>query len=54
VSGHPTAYAYLPESVANFPTGDELARRMARSGFAAVRWRSLTLGIAAVHVGEAA
>jgi demethylmenaquinone methyltransferase/2-methoxy-6-polyprenyl-1,4-benzoquinol methylase len=51
VSGHPTAYRYLPESVARFPTEDELARRMERVGFSDVRWRRLTLGIAAVHVG---
>ena len=33
ISGHPTAYRYLPESVANFPTGDDLARRMQAAGF---------------------
>lgn len=51
VSGHPTAYAYLPKSVANFPTEDALADRMRRAGFAAVRWTSLTFGVAAIHVG---
>jgi demethylmenaquinone methyltransferase/2-methoxy-6-polyprenyl-1,4-benzoquinol methylase len=54
VSGHPTAYSYLPQSVEHFVTGDELARRMARAGFANVRWHPLTFGIAAIHVGEAA
>ena len=52
VSGHPTAYRYLPESVANFPTGDELARRMQSAGFVSVRWRPLTFGVAAIHVGQ--
>ena len=52
VSGHRTAYRYLPESVANFPAEEELAARMAGAGFAGVSWRSLTFGIAAVHVGE--
>ncbi len=52
ISGHPTAYRYLPESVANFPTGDELARRMQSAGFAKVRWRPLTFGVVAIHVGE--
>jgi demethylmenaquinone methyltransferase/2-methoxy-6-polyprenyl-1,4-benzoquinol methylase len=52
ISGHPTAYTYLPESVANFPTGDELARRMEAAGFMNVRWRPLTFGVAAIHVGE--
>jgi demethylmenaquinone methyltransferase/2-methoxy-6-polyprenyl-1,4-benzoquinol methylase len=52
VSGHPTAYRYLPESVANFPAGDELADRMHSAGFANVRWRPLTFGTVAIHVGE--
>ncbi len=52
VSGHPTAYRYLPESVINFPQERELARRMEHAGFVKVRWRSLSFGIAAIHVGE--
>jgi demethylmenaquinone methyltransferase/2-methoxy-6-polyprenyl-1,4-benzoquinol methylase len=52
VSGQATAYRYLPRSVANFPSGPELARRMESAGFRQVRWYELTLGIAAVHVGE--
>ncbi|MFN2602162.1 MAG: ubiquinone/menaquinone biosynthesis methyltransferase [Gemmatimonadaceae bacterium] len=52
ISGHPTAYRYLPESVAKFPTGDELARRMQSAGFAKVRWRPLTFGVVAIHVGD--
>jgi demethylmenaquinone methyltransferase/2-methoxy-6-polyprenyl-1,4-benzoquinol methylase len=52
ISGHPTAYRYLPESVANFPTGDDLARRMRAAGFSKVRWRPLTFGVVALHVGE--
>ncbi len=52
VSGHPTAYQYLPKSVANFPVQEELARRLTSAGFANVGWRSLTLGIAAIHSGE--
>lgn len=52
ISGHRTAYSYLPRSVANFPTQDELARRMRYAGFVDVRWGSLTFGIAAIHSGE--
>jgi len=52
ISGHRTAYRYLPRSVANFPVQEELARRMTAAGFRNVSWRSLTLGIAAIHVGE--
>ena len=54
VSGHRTAYTYLPRSVANFPVEEELARRMERAGFAGVHWDSLSFGIAAVHVGTRA
>jgi demethylmenaquinone methyltransferase / 2-methoxy-6-polyprenyl-1,4-benzoquinol methylase len=52
VSGHRSAYRYLPMSVAQFPTGDELASRMRNAGFATVSWQALTLGIAAIHVGR--
>ena len=52
VSGHRTAYAYLPRSVASFPAEEELAARMAGAGFTDVSWRSLTLGVAAIHVGK--
>jgi demethylmenaquinone methyltransferase / 2-methoxy-6-polyprenyl-1,4-benzoquinol methylase len=51
VSGHRTAYAYLPRSVANFPIEEELASRMRGAGFVDVQWRVLTLGVAAIHRG---
>lgn len=54
VSGHRTAYRYLPRSVANFPGEPELAARMKAAGFEQVSWQSLTFGIAAVHVGTRA
>jgi demethylmenaquinone methyltransferase / 2-methoxy-6-polyprenyl-1,4-benzoquinol methylase len=52
VSGHRTAYRYLPQSVANFPAEEALAEKMRSAGFSAVRWTSLSFGIAAIHVGE--
>ena len=52
VSGHPTAYQYLPESVDTFPGPDDLAALLTSAGFRSVRWRQLTLGVVAVHVGE--
>jgi demethylmenaquinone methyltransferase/2-methoxy-6-polyprenyl-1,4-benzoquinol methylase len=52
ISGHRTAYRYLPKSVANFPSTEALAERMRSAGFANVSWRSLTLGIAAIHIGD--
>lgn len=51
VSGHATAYSYLPQSVANFPERDVLAERMRDAGLRDVSWRALTFGIAAIHVG---
>ncbi len=52
VSGHRTAYAYLPRSVQHFPVEEALAARFTQAGFKSVRWESLTLGVAAIHVGE--
>ena len=52
ITGHRTAYSYLPKSVANFPIEEALAQRMERAGFSNVRWQVLSLGIAAIHVGE--
>lgn len=51
ISGHGSAYRYLPKSVANFPIEEELAVRLRAAGFADVHWRTLTLGVAAIHVG---
>jgi demethylmenaquinone methyltransferase/2-methoxy-6-polyprenyl-1,4-benzoquinol methylase len=52
ISGHGSAYRYLPRSVAHFPREPELARRMTAAGFDDVAWESLTLGVAAIHVGR--
>jgi demethylmenaquinone methyltransferase/2-methoxy-6-polyprenyl-1,4-benzoquinol methylase len=52
VSGHRTAYRYLPESVARFPVQEELAAHMRSAGFVDVRWESLTFGVAAIHTGD--
>jgi demethylmenaquinone methyltransferase/2-methoxy-6-polyprenyl-1,4-benzoquinol methylase len=51
ISGHGTAYRYLPRSVANFPIEEALASRMRNAGFADVEWKALTLGVAAIHCG---
>ena len=51
ISGHRTAYKYLPRSVAHFPAEPELARLMETVGFTKVGWESLSFGIAAIHVG---
>ncbi len=54
ISGHRTAYKYLPRSVAHFPAEPELAAHMTAAGFEQVSWTSLSLGIAAIHVGTKA
>jgi demethylmenaquinone methyltransferase/2-methoxy-6-polyprenyl-1,4-benzoquinol methylase len=45
------AYRYLPASVRRFPPADELAAVMARAGLRRVRYRRLSGGAVAVHVG---
>jgi demethylmenaquinone methyltransferase / 2-methoxy-6-polyprenyl-1,4-benzoquinol methylase len=52
VTGDPSAYAYLPASVAAFPRADELAGIMAAAGLVGVRYRRLGFGAVALHVGE--
>jgi len=54
ISGHRSAYTYLPKSVANFPIEEDLASRMRSAGFVDVSWRVLTFGVAAIHVGRKA
>jgi demethylmenaquinone methyltransferase/2-methoxy-6-polyprenyl-1,4-benzoquinol methylase len=48
------AYSYLPASVDSFPGPDELSRRLEHAGLEDVRVRSLSFGIAALHVGTRA
>jgi demethylmenaquinone methyltransferase / 2-methoxy-6-polyprenyl-1,4-benzoquinol methylase len=45
------AYRYLPASVHRFPAADELAAVMGRAGLRRVRYRRLSGGAVAVHVG---
>ncbi len=52
VTGDPSAYAYLPASVAAFPRAGELAAIMSRAGLADVRYRRLGFGAVALHVGR--
>jgi demethylmenaquinone methyltransferase/2-methoxy-6-polyprenyl-1,4-benzoquinol methylase len=52
ISGHPTAYQYLPDSIAQFPSAEKLKVMMSDAGFANVSVTTLTFGVAALHVGE--
>jgi demethylmenaquinone methyltransferase / 2-methoxy-6-polyprenyl-1,4-benzoquinol methylase len=48
------AYEYLAESIREWPAQEELAGRIRSAGWTAVQWRSLSLGVVAVHVGRRA
>ncbi len=49
VSSNPDAYAYLAESIKDWPDQAELARWLHAAGWSAVRWRNLSFGIVALH-----
>lgn len=51
ISGNPEAYAYLPNSVAKFPSPPELAAMMQRAGFCDVRQVFWNFGSVALHTG---
>ena len=53
ISGSRDAYTYLPESVRKFPDADGLADQMRDAGFANVRFERMTVGIVALHLGDA-
>lgn len=46
-----SAYKYLPDSVAAFPSREEFQTMMEAAGFTSVRCHDLTFGIASVYVG---
>ena len=46
------AYTYLPDSVSRFPDQKTLAEMMRNVGFEEVRYRNLTGGVAALHLGR--
>ena len=52
VARNPEAYTYLAESIQAWPAQPELAEMIERAGWRSVRWRDLSLGIVAVHVGR--
>jgi len=52
ISGDPAAYTYLPESVQEFPDGENFITFMKDSGFTDVREFRLTFGIATIYLGR--
>ena len=51
ISSHPTAYRYLPETVAAFPSGKAFLEIMSQTGFTECRRISLSGGIASIYLG---
>lgn len=54
VSKHPTAYSYLPSSVAAFPAHEAFATMLRSAGLTQVAFRELTGGIATLYYGTVA
>jgi demethylmenaquinone methyltransferase/2-methoxy-6-polyprenyl-1,4-benzoquinol methylase len=52
ISGDPSAYTYLPESVEGFPDGEKFITFMKESGFDQIREYRLTFGIATIYLGR--
>ena len=51
ISGRRKAYTYLPESILEFPSPEEVKRIMTEGGLEKVETYRLTFGAATVHVG---
>ena len=51
VSGHQTAYSYLPQSVLEFPSGSDFTQILETTGFRQVSYQSLTFGIVNIYIG---
>lgn len=52
VSKDNAAYTYLPESVNEFPYGDDFLKILDKTGFKNTRCKPLTLGISSIYIGE--
>lgn len=51
VSGHPSAYQYLPDSVGRFPERDEFSKLLQQAGFKNVTHSDLTCGVITIYTG---
>ena len=52
VSKDKEAYRYLPDTVMNFPDGEDFMNILRKVGFASVIQRPLTFGIATIYCGK--
>lgn len=46
------AYAYLAESIRDWPAAAALARQLSAAGWTGVRWRNLSMGVVCVHTAR--
>ena len=51
VTGDRDSYQYLVESIRKFPEQEVFATMIRKAGFAQVKYRNLTMGVAALHSG---
>jgi demethylmenaquinone methyltransferase/2-methoxy-6-polyprenyl-1,4-benzoquinol methylase len=51
ISKHPSAYTYLPETVASFPVREEFSNLMQQAGFIDVNYKEMTFGIVILYTG---
>ena len=51
ISGHKSAYSYLPGSVANFPQGETFNGILESTGFKNISIKPLTFGIVTIYTG---
>jgi demethylmenaquinone methyltransferase/2-methoxy-6-polyprenyl-1,4-benzoquinol methylase len=51
IAGDRDSYQYLVESIRNFPDQDTFATSIRDAGFDQVKYRNLSMGIAALHSG---
>jgi demethylmenaquinone methyltransferase/2-methoxy-6-polyprenyl-1,4-benzoquinol methylase len=51
VSGHKSAYSYLPDSVGAFPKGETFASILKKAGFESVAFKELTFGVTTIYTG---
>lgn len=52
VSKDQSAYTYLPDSVYNFPFGNDFMIELKKAGFNKCNFKTLTFGVATIYVGE--
>jgi len=52
ISGNRAAYAYLPSSVSNFPTPQQLGKLLFNAGFLGVRHQAWNFGSVVLHTGR--